>query len=40
MRQLECIQILYAFHFDSLPKNEQNTSTVITTFLGILETSK
>ena len=25
MRQLEYIQILYAFHFDSLPKNEHET---------------
>src|SRR5262245_10783991 len=27
MRQLEDIQILYAFHFDSLPKNEHGTRT-------------
>jgi len=25
MRQLEDIEILYAFHFDSLPKNEHET---------------
>src|SRR5262249_44285300 len=25
MRQLEYIQLLYAFHFDSLPKNEHET---------------
>ena len=25
MRQLEYVQILYAFHFDSLPKNEHET---------------
>jgi len=25
MRQLEDIQILYAFHFDSLPNSEQET---------------
>ncbi len=25
MRQLEYIQILYTFHFDSLPKNEHET---------------
>ena len=27
MRQLEDIQILYAFHVDSLPKNEHETRT-------------
>jgi hypothetical protein len=27
MRQLKDIQILYAFHFDSLPKNEHVTRT-------------
>jgi hypothetical protein len=41
MRQLEYIQVLYAFHFDFPPKKRaQNTSTVLTTFFGIPETSK
>ena len=41
MRQLKHIQIFYAFHFDSLPKNEHETRArlFITSFV-ILETSK
>ena len=39
MRQLEYVQILYAFHFHSLQRKRARTR-VLTTFLGILETWK
>jgi hypothetical protein len=41
MHELEDIQILYAFHFDSPPKERaRGTNTVLITLFGILETSK
>jgi hypothetical protein len=38
--QLEDIEILYEFHFDSLPKNEHETRTRLITLFGVPEISK